>query len=458
MNPSPLSDRVTRRTTLALIAGSGAGATTIGTTLARSDRDRRRDGVGSRHQQNGLEVVGRASVEGTREIAVAENYVYIAATGVREADEGRERFGGLAVVDWGEPDAPETVDRVELPADEFPTPETQDVAIDDDIAGLANDSSFPYPGGIVFFDVSDPTDVGRLSVYNPNAAIHNHVIDGDYAYLVINEPTWIDSDERPAVDQVQPLGETGIEIVDISDPARPARASQWKLKDALPEYARAGVNYSHDLFVQDDLAYVAYWDAGVIVLDVSDPTDPELRSQFGAAPEADEPIPPLDVDADPDEFIEAFPRERYYSLPGNVHYVEPSPDGDYLYAGAETFLGEPGGIDVWDVTDLDDPKDVAHIDAPPGGEEIDPGAELDPEDREVLLRLHTVHNFDVLEERLHSAWYGGGVRVHDVSDPASPAEVASFQDEDATFWSAFSADEGTIASDIDRGVVVLQAE
>lgn len=449
-------NRITRRTSIKLLAGSGFGTATIGAPLGSPQRERDENNGESESSQDGLEVLGRATVEGTKDFAVQENYVYVAVTGTRETDEGAEQFGGLAVVDWEEPDAPESVERVELPDDEFPMPDTPDVTVEGDIAGLADDTSFPYPGGVVFFDISNPTDIERRSFYNPNASIHNLFIDGEYAYLVINEPTWIDSDEQPVVDQVQPFGETGIEIVDLSDPDRPARAGQWKLKDDRPDYARAGVNYSHDLYVQDDRAYVAYWDAGVIVLDVSDPSDPELIAQFGAAPEADEPIPPLDVDASPDEFMEVFPRERYLSLPGNVHYVEPSPDGDVLYAGAEAFLGEPGGIDSWDVSDLDEPTEVAHIDAPPGGEEIDPGAELDPENRDILLNTHSAHNFDVREDRLHSAWYGGGVRVHDISDPTSPEEIASFQDEDSTFWSAIAADDVTIASDIDRGIVVLQ--
>ena len=454
MHSNSRTDRIGRRTVVKALAGFGAAAP-IGSTAARTAPDDEWPAFEEEAEANGLEVAGTATVEGAKEVVVQDEHAYVATTGTRETEDGVEQFGGLATVDLAEPTAPEPVDRVELPDDEFPTPDTPDVKVEGDIAGLADDSSFPYAGGVAFFDVSDPADVELRSVYHPQAAIHNLFIDGEYAYLVINEPTWIESDEQPVVDRIRPFGETGIEIVDISEPERPARAARWKLKDDLPEYARAGVNYSHDLYVQDGLAYVAYWDAGVIALDVSDPTEPEPVSQFGAAPDADEEIPPLSLGAGQAEFMEVFPRERFYALPGNVHYVEPSPGGDFLYAGEETFLGEPGGIDVWDVGDLDDPRDVARIDAPPGGAEIDPGTEFDPEDREVLLGLHTAHNFDVREERLHSAWYGGGVRVHDVSDPESPAEIASFESEDAAFWTAVAHGDVTVASDIDRGVVVL---
>lgn len=438
-------------------------------TAVSADRDGGRDAfaIDSRDEnengnetdaENDLEVVGSTAVEGAKEVVVQDRYAYVATSGIRETEAGAERFGGFAVVDLDDPGDPERVERVELPTDEFPMADTPDVKVAGDLLGLADDSNFPYPGGVVFYDVSDPTDAERLSVYNPEAAIHNLFIDGEHAYLVINEPTWIDSGEEPMVDRMQPFGETGIEIVDVSDPTRPGRAARWQLKDPLPEYAAAGVNYSHDVYVQDGLAYVAYWDAGVIVLDVAEPSEPELVAQFGAAPDADEEIPPLPLGAGDRYFETVFPMERYHSLPGNVHYVAPSPDGRYLYAGEETFFGDPGGIDVWDVGDLDDPERVARIDPPPGGAEIDPGTELDPEDRETLMQLHTAHNFDVGRDRLRSAWYGGGVRLHDISDPTDPEPIASFETSDTAFWTAVAREELTVASDIDRGIATLRPE
>lgn len=64
------------------------------------------------------------------------------------------------------------------------------------------------------------------------------------------------------------------------------------MKEELPDYAKAGVNPNHDVYVQDGLAYNAFWDAGVVVLDVSDPTSPEFVTQLGSAPQGDEEIQP----------------------------------------------------------------------------------------------------------------------------------------------------------------------
>ncbi|WP_458209229.1 LVIVD repeat-containing protein [Haladaptatus sp. NG-SE-30] len=462
--------RIARRPFLESLAGGVAGGVIgrrgIGTARAVEQQSTEQQGTTQQGttttQDDRLNVAGRHPVAGAQEVVVQENHAYVAATGVREGDMGG-RFGALVVVDFEDPTQPQTVARRELPSEEFPTPNTLDAKVDGDVAGLANDANFPGPGGAAFFDVSNPAKARQLSFYNANAGVHNLFIDGDLAYLVINEPEFTDSNGDGEVDQGRIFGDTGIEIVDISDPARPVRAGRWLLRDDLPKFARAGVSNSHDLFVQDGLAYVAYWDAGVIVLDVNDPSDVQVVSQFGAAPEATKQIRPFDLGGDPNYFDTVFPNRRFNALPGNAHYVQPSPDGNLVYVGAETFLNQPGGIDIWDVSNLDSPEMVGTIEAPAGGmDEGDGGGGgggemiLDPEDPQVLRRLRTSHNFDVTADTLYTSWYGGGVRVFDVSDPSSPNEVGIYNAENSAFWTAVLAGNQIVTSDIDRGLVFLQ--
>ncbi|WP_458188439.1 LVIVD repeat-containing protein [Haladaptatus sp. NG-WS-4] len=446
--------RTARRTFLKSLSGSLLGMHVIGTATAGGRRGRRQETTTT--QADGLRVAGRHPVDGAQEVVVQENYAYVAATGVREGDSSG-RFGALVVVDFEDPTRPQTVARRELPSDEFRTPNTLDAKVDGDVAGLANDANFPGPGGVAFYDVKNPAKARQTSFYNANAGVHNFFIDGDLAYLVINEPQYVDSNGDGEVDQGRLFGNTGIEIVDISDPARPARAGRWLLRDDRPKFARAGINNSHDLFVQDDLAYVAYWDAGVVVLDVSDPSDVRVVSQFGAAPEATKQIRPFDLGGDPGYIDTVFPNRRFNALPGNAHYVQPSPDGDLVYVGAETFLDEPGGIDIWDASNLDSPEMVGTIEAPGGRmDEGAGGVMLDPEDPAVLRRLSTSHNFDVTADTLYTSWYGGGVRVFDVGDPSSPSEVATYNAANSAFWTAVVTENHIVASDIDRALVFLQ--
>lgn len=131
----------------------------------------------------------------------------------------------------------------------------------------------------------------------------------------------------------------GTHFYDVSDPTDPTLLSEWRVEDAHPELDEP-TNFVHDVFVQDDLAYLAYWDAGCRVLDVSNPADPTEVSSFGVASDA----------ADPVEFPSSEWVRRAFLRPGNAHYVQPSPDGNHVYVGAETF---PGAI-------LDDPGPERH--------------------------------------------------------------------------------------------------
>lgn len=446
-----------RRSFLKSLTGGIIGGQVIGTaTSVEQRRTGRRETTTT--QADGLNVAGRHPVAGAQEVVVQGNHAYVAATGVRMGDKGG-RFGALVIVNFDDPTQPRTVARLELPSEEFPTPNTLDAKVNGKVAGLANDANFPGPGGVAFYDVSTPAKARQLSFYNANGGVHNFFIDGDLAYLVINEPHFVDSNGDGEVDQARIFGNTGIEIVDISDPTRPARAGRWLLRNDRPKFARAGINNSHDLFVQDGLAYVAYWDAGVVVLDVNDPSDVQVVSQFGAAPQATKQIRPFDLGGDPDYFDTVFPNRRFNSLPGNAHYVQPSPDGNRVYVGAETFLDEPGGIDIWNVTNLDSPERVGTIEAPAGGtKEADAGdgVVLDLEDPEVLRQLRTSHNFDVTANTLYTSWYGGGVRVFDIDDPTNPTEIGSYNAGGSAFWTAVFAGNRIVASDIDRGLVFLQ--
>lgn len=385
-------------------------------------------GIGSAQQKTGdLRLFSEEAVPGAAEAVTQNGYAYVA----RNSEYG-DTAGGMTVVDWRQKGRPKTVAEVDLADALGPngTYHPKDVKVDGDIAGLANDTE--DPGGVAFYDVSDPSSPEFLSFYEPDppANIHNLFIEGDFAYLTLGEPTNIDTDGDGERDLVRIFGDAGTEIVDISDPANPTHAATWQLKDELPSYAKAGVNPNHDLYVQDGLCYNAFWDAGTIVLDVNDPYNPQFVTQFGAAPEGDTEIRPWNTNEESfgEYYNEVFPVFRYLAPPGNAHYVQPSPDGNYVFVGAETFLDEPGGIDVWDVTDLDNPTQVGRIDPP----EVE--------------GFRTSHNFDVTNNRLHTSWYEGGVRVYDITDPSEPEDLAAYNPDGYSFWTAVTERGMTIGS------------
>ena len=390
----------TRRTVLKATGGLAASGL-VGVAGAHPS-----PGDGGEAHSEGLRPFSEQAVDGALEAVTRKNYAYV-ATG-----------SGMAVVDWRNPRRPELV--ATLDADD-PAGGILDVKVDGDLASLASNGG----PGITLVDISDPTAPRELAFHDAGHSVHNSFLADGYAYLTINE-----SDENA-------FSEARTDVVDVRDPTSPEKVGEFRLADHFPEFAAAGVNPCHDVYVQNDRLYQAFWDAGVVVADISDPSDPTLVTQFGDAPGADTPQP------------EEFPLERYLTRPGNAHYVQPSPDGRHVYVGAETFPGDHvenpdnddyGGIRVFDTSDLDEPRQVTRIEPP----EVD--------------GFRTSHNFDVTNNRLHTSWYAGGVTIHDVADPAAPEEQGHYAAEGSSFWTAVRARGFTVASDIGGGLVFLHAD
>lgn len=369
------------------------------------------------------ELAGEALDPGTQEVDIQGDWAYT-ATPTR-----------IATVDLSDPTAP-LLGGTALGHGT----ENKDVKVDGDIAGLANDGD---PPGVTFFDVSDPANPVETAFYEAASGVHNLFIDGDHAYLCINDD----------------FAHSRMVVVDVSDPANPVSlegeergsGGAWMLRDAHEDMADAGINPIHDIWVQNGLAYMCFWDAGVVVADVTDPANPTAVAHFGAA---------SDAGVKPSNTVELY--KRY--LGGhetNAHYVQPTPDGNYTFVGAETFPGpfedvvvpgDHGGIRVFDTSHVSTDsaptnpyeEHVAYIPAP---EPLDDA-------------LQTSHNFDVAESKLFTSWYQGGVRAFDISEPTVPQELAAFAPEGTAYWGARNLPtQGprhyTVGSDIGKGLTVL---
>ncbi len=391
-----------RRTVLKTLAAAGALAG-VGTASAGNHGG----GAPGHDDPSDLRLFSEAAVDNSHEVVTEDNYAYV-ATG-----------DGMGVVDWRNPGKPEVVASLEA---NDPAGEILDVKVDGDLASLASNGG----PGITLVDVSDPENPEEITFFDAGHDVHNNFLSGDHAYLTINE-----SDENV-------FSEARTDIVDVSDPQNPEKVGEWRLADHFPEFAAAGVNPNHDVYVQDDLLYQAYWDAGVVIADVSDPTDPQTVTQFGDVEGADTPQP------DP------FPLERYFTAPGNAHYVQPSPDGDHVFVGPESFPDffpdndNYGQIRIYDVSDIQNPELVSTIQPP----DID--------------AFRTAHNFDVTANRLHATWYNGGVRLYDITDPSDPTEEAIYDPDGYSFWGAvrdrgftIGAVYGALSSATAGGLTVL---
>lgn len=428
INPTP-----TRRTVLKAVGAAGAvGSISTTSALAEQHIDE-------------LRLVSEVAVDNAMEVVTQGEFSYVAT--------GR----GLGITTRGTQVADlEASEPAEIGGDdEGEIGGVLDVKVEDNVAVLAHNSGT----GMTTVDISDPENPEELAFYETVDAtgIHNCFVYDDHAYLTVNAVRQVmDEDEDRVGYRI--FGNAGVEIVDVSDPANPELASLWRLRDGFESFANAGVNPNHDLFVQDDLLYNAFWDAGIVVHDVSDPSNPEVVGQFGDSPQADEEIRPwwFKEEGFGEYFAEVFPVERYYAGEGNAHYVEPTPDGNHIFVGDEKFPNrlkedpateEFGGVRIFDTHNFDNVEQVGFI-SPPDGD-----------------RLRTAHNFRVTQDRLHSGWYHGGVHLHDISDPTDPDELARYRPEGVSFWTAVFDGEYTVggiygarSDDHDGGVVFLHED
>lgn len=206
--------------------------------------------------------------------------------------------------------------------------------------------------GMVLLDLSMPAHPTVLGEYTETltGGVHNVWIDGEneLVYAVHN-------------------GTRAIHIIDISNPEAPSEVGRW----AIDNQQRS----LHDIIIQEGYAYVSYWDDGVVILDVG-------AGSHGGTPRA--PV-----------LVSQFK----YPI-GNTHVAWRH--GQYLFVGDEIFppawdadrpIDARGYIHVLDMSDIENPVEVAKYEVPEAG----------------------AHNVWTEGDRLYVGYYQAGLRVLDIS-------------------------------------------
>jgi len=190
--------------------------------------------------------------------------------------------------------------------------------------------------------------------------------------------------------------------------------------------------FLHDVLVSADrlTAYLAYWDGGVVILDVSDPAAPAFvgRGQVPATFGSDE---------------------------GNTHSAAPASPNLLLLADEDFTAGPWGFVRIFDITNPASPTQVGAFAT------LRTMANPPPD-----AGWYTAHHPMVQGSVAYVGWYSDGVHVFDFSNPAQPKEVASFQPPNvpdpngvlppnALVWSAHPHGETVLAADMNAGLYIL---
>jgi hypothetical protein len=390
------------------------GSTTAETTVRVRARDIRRAAV----------TVGRLPLKG------------LATTEFWPHPDGKHAYLGtlgdrLYALDIADPAAPRITDSVMV--DSRLINDVMSTA-DGRYAVLTREEASSRRNGIVILSLEDPAHPKQIAEYTET------VTGGVHSAFVYTQP-------RFGTHVYLTDDATGsMRVIDLNDPKNPKEVGRWQT-------SQPSGRYLHDIDVRDGLAYLSYWNDGLVILDVGNgiksgtPTTPQLVSQYK-----------YDLNA----LYKDVERE------GGAGYVRGTHTawrkGNYVFVGDEVFsarvqgiqlpdlpLGKANGrLHVIDISDYAHPHEVAWYEPVDGGS----------------------HNMWVAGDTLYLGDYQGGLRVVDVSGElrgdllAQGREVAKVHTGDAhglipnaaMTWGAFFHNGLVWANDVFSGLWAVRLE
>lgn len=268
----------------------------------------------------------------------------------------------------------------------------------------------PVRAGFSFHDVSDPRNPRTLSFVETrsNGETHGFTIDDRYAYGCANVPE--------SRGELRGGGQEMV-IIDYADAANARVVGSYHVQgqrageefapnDRLNPDGSQQVIQCHEVVVHQDRAYVAWRDAGMLVLDVSDRTAPTLLSRL--------------------DYVPPFNGGRLGAAHTSAPVVTSEDEHPRLVVHTdEIFECPPGFGRVIDISTLSAPQVLSSYRIPAINDNynFETGKFVCPEGQQ---SIHLPW-FDYRSPSLvHNTWYDQGVRTWDISNPFIPREVGYY--------------------------------
>jgi hypothetical protein len=244
---------------------------------------------------------------------------------------------------------------------------------------LTREGAADRKNGIVIADTRDPLHPKQIADFTDGVTGGVHSV---YLY------------ENPKYGKYVFLTNDGtgaIDVIDINDPAKPKRVTEFKTN--RPDPAR----YVHDLDIHDGLMYASYWNDGLVILDIG-------NGKWGGRP--DKPVMVSQMKYDLDSLYSEVEAVSGAGFTRGTHTAWRQRNGHYVFIGDEVYRNEPvegakdassnrmyGTLQVIDVSDIEHPKSVAWYQPENGG----------------------VHNYWAVGDTLYIGAYDAGFHVFDIS-------------------------------------------
>lgn len=351
----------------------------------------------------GLRLIGHNDLGGRGDcmhVNVAGGYAYLGHMG--------ENGTGTSILDVRDPTQPRLVAQLMVP----PHTHSHKVQVVDDIL-LVNYEQLGRAGkgitGLKVFEISrpeHPREIGFLPM--TGKGVHRMTYwEPPYAYVTGSEEGWSDQ---------------FLMIVDLTNPATPREAGRWWLPGmwtaggerapaGLPPGRRAAL---HHALTRGDYAYMGWWDAGLVILNIASKTNPVLvsRLEFGT------------------------------EVSGCTHTALPLPGRDLLAVTDEAVTDNCQEVSklvrLVDIADVQRPRLLSTCPIPEG----------DFCRRGGRFGAHNLHEHrpGTLADgnRIYVTYFSAGVRVFDVSDADNPCEIAHFVPEAPTGRSCIQMNDITV--------------